>query len=180
LPVPEFLKNVPSDALHLFPATFAIKYSSVIEFVPEPDSPAGTAVTANMLLAKKNDRPGYRVENYVWPLKCALWPTMSGTVRCSPKDLPAGQPKGYRWYCLGSNFKLTQESKLTVCPGFYIPLDSVISDHSELGQEYEVWMSLKITGPDVWESKKITEHNVIAVDQVAVVRKSQNKEKSNP
>ena len=63
---------------------------------------------------------------------------------------------------------------MTVCPGFYIPLDGVISDHSELGQKYEVWLSLKIIGPDIWKSRKVTEDTVFAVDQVAVVRKTLN------
>ena len=174
LPVPEIFKDVPEDALRLFPATFAIRHSSVIEFVPDPDSPAGSAVTANMLLAKKNDRPGYRLENFPWPLRCAVWPTMAGTVRCTPQDLPPEQPKGYRWYRLGGRFKLTAESKVTVCPGFYIPLDGVISDNSELGQEYEVWISLKVSGPDIWKAKVATEDTIFAVDQVAVVRKTLN------
>ena len=174
LPVPEIFREVPRDALRLIPASFAIRHSGVIEFVPAPDSPAGTAVAANMALAKKNDRPGYRIENYAWPLRCAVWPTMAGTEKCSPQDLPAEQPKGYRWYRLGDRFKLTAESKVTVCPGFYIPLDGVISDNSELGQEYEVWISLKILGPDVWKTQKVTEETVFAVDQVAVVRKTLN------
>ena len=174
LPVPEIFKDVPRDALRLIPASFAIRHSSVVEFVPAPDSPAGTAVAANMALAKKNDRPGYRIENYAWPLRCAVWPTMTGTEKCSPQDLPAEQPKGYRWYRLGDRFRLTAESKVTVCPGFYIPLDGVISDNSELGQEYEVWISLKILGPDVWKTQKVTEETVFAVDQVAVVRKTLN------
>ena len=174
LPVPEIFREVPRDALRLIPASFAIRHSSVIEFVPAPDSPAGTAVAANMALAKKNDRPGYRIENYAWPLRCAVWPTMAGTEKCSPQDLPAEQPKGYRWYRLGDRFKLTAESKVTVCPGFYIPLDGVISDNSELGQEYEVWISLKILGPDIWKTQKATEETIFAVDQVAVVRKTLN------
>ena len=174
LPVPEVFKDVPRDALHLFPATFAIRYSSAIEFMSDSDSPAGTAVAANMALAKKNDQPGYRLENYAWPLRCAVWPTMVGTERCSPQDLPAEQPKGYRWYRLGARFKLTAESKVTVCPGFYIPLDGVISDNSELGQAYEVWISLKIVGPDIWKTRKVTESTVFMVDQVAVIRKTLN------
>ena len=174
LPVPEIFREVPRDALRLIPASFAIRHSSVIEFVPAPDSPAGTAVAANMALAKKNDRPGYRIENYAWPLRCAVWPTMAGTEKCSPQDLPAEQPKGYRWYRLGDRFRLTAESKVTVCPGFYIPLDGVISDNSELGQEYEVWISLKILGPDIWKTQKATEETIFAVDQVAVVRKTLN------
>ena len=175
LPVPEIFKNVPRDALHLFPATFAIRYSSTIEFIDDPDSPAGTAVAANMSLAKKNDRPGYRLENYAWPLRCAVWPTMAGTEKCSPRNLPAEQPRGYHWYRLGDRFKLTAESKVTVCPGFYIPFDGVISDNSELGQEYEVWISLKLLGPNIWNTQKVTEDTVFAVDQVAVVRKTQFK-----
>lgn len=177
LPVPEIFKDVPRDSLYLFPATFAIKYSGGIAFVPDDDTVVGTVVSANMSMVLKNEQKGYAFKDYRWPFLCAVWPTMKGTERCELREVPSEQPKGYHWYRVGDRFKLTAESRLMLCPGFNIPLDGVISDNSELGQEYEIWVSVKIGGPDIWKTDSISPETVFYVDQAAVIRKTRNCER---
>ena len=174
LPVPEIFRDVPRDALFLFPATFANTYSSGIAFVPDAETVVGTAVTANMSLVLKHEQKGFAFKDYCWPFRCSIWPTTTGTARCDLKGLPDGQPKGYHWYRVGDLFKLTAESKLMLCPGFFIPLDGAVSDNSELGQDYEIWVSVKIGGPDIWKSGSISPETVFYVDQAAVVRRTRN------
>lgn len=177
LPVPAIFKDVPRDALFLFPATFANTYSPGIAFVTDVETVAETAVTANMSLVLKNEKKGFAFKDYHWPFRCAIWPTTKGTECCDLQGLPDGQPKGYHWYRVGDRFKLTADSKLMLCPGYFIPLDGVISDNSELGQEYEIWVSVKVGGPDIWASRTLSPETVFFVDQVAVIRKTCNGEK---
>ena len=57
-------------------------------------------------------------------------------------------------------------------------LDGVVCDNSELGQEYDVYVSVKIEGGDVFSTGKATPDTVYFLDQVVVVRKTLNSEGS--
>ena len=174
LPVPEAFKDVPQDALFLYPATFASTFYRGMKFVDDPSSPAGRALTANMQLVKKNPHEYYPLSSYDWPLRCRIEPTMKGTIVESLKNCPREQPAGYRWYKVASAVPLKTDSRLFALNGSYIPLDGAVSDNSELGQKYDIWVSVKIEGPDVCKTGKADWDTIYFLDQVAVVRKTCN------
>ena len=54
-------------------------------------------------------------------------------------------------------------------------LDGVVSDNSELGQEYDIWVSIRISGPDYFKSGKPFPENEFYIDQIAVIRTTPDK-----
>ena len=175
LPVPAAFASVPQDALFLYPATFASTYYRGVRFSNDPESPVGRALVLDMSLVAKNPHKSYPWEAYNWPLKCTVWPLLDrGSQSFTLTEGPGAQPRGYHWYCVGRNVKLKAESVLSVLRGCYVPLDGVISDNSELGQEYDIWVSLKILGSDVYASGKPSLDTLYFCDQIAVVRKTKN------
>ena len=59
--------------------------------------------------------------------------------------------------------------------GFNLVLDGVVSDNSELGQEYDIWVSIRISGPDYFKSGKPFPENEFYIDQIAVIRTTPDK-----
>jgi len=176
LPVPEIFKKVPQDDLFLYPATFSATYYEAMKWVDDPESPAGRVLTANPGLALKFPHKGYEIEKYDWPRTWALWPAANaGTVRGSFADAaPKTQPKGYHWYKVGSDIQLKPDSVISFWPGSLLPLDGAVSDNSEIGQKYDIWISLKIEGKDLYKDGKATPETVYYFDQAAVVRKTRH------
>ena len=176
LPVPAILKDVPQDDLFLYPATFSSTYYRTMTWVDDPDSPAGRVLTANPGLALKPPRKGYEIDKYDWPLKWVIWPTATvGALRGSFADAaPAEQPKGYHWYKVASDVLLKPDSVIAVWPGSYLPLDGAVGDNAEIGQKYDIWISLKIKGKDLYGDGRATADTVYFFDQAAVVRKTRH------
>ncbi|MBO5724145.1 MAG: hypothetical protein J6S58_04885, partial [Lentisphaeria bacterium] len=72
------------------------------------------------------------------------------------------------------NVELNQKSVVSMFAGFFVALDGVVSDNSELGQKYDIWASIKITGPDFFKSGKATAKNDFYIDQVMAIRKTKH------
>lgn len=147
-----------------------------MQFVDDPASPAKRALTANLSLVKANPHEYYPQSAYRWPLNMQLPQTMNGHLRqnLDKFPLPAEQPKGYHWYKAFENVPLKQDSYLHPWAGCRIPLMGVVSDNSELGQLYDVWISLKIEGGDVYATKLPEWTVVYYIDQIAAIRKTKN------
>lgn len=179
LPVPEILKDVPQDDLFLYPATFSATYYEAMKWVDDPASPAGRVLTANPGLALKFPHKGYEIEKYDWPRTWAIWPAANvGTIRGSFADAaPVEQPKGYHWYKVANDVQLKPDSVISFWPGSLLPLDGAVSDNSEIGQKYDVWISLKIEGKDLYKDGKATPEVIYFFDQAAVVRKTRHQVK---
>ena len=179
LPVPEIFKDVPQDDLFLYPATFSATYYEAMKWVDDPTSPAGRVLTANPGIAAKYPKKNYEVNRYDWPLKWAIWPAANaGTVRGSfAGAAPAEQPRGYHWYKVASDVQLKPDSVISFWPGSLLPLDGAVGDNSEIGQKYDVWVSLKIEGKDMYGDGKATADTVYFFDQAAVIRKTRHQVK---
>ncbi len=95
----------------------------------------------------------YREHKYIYPLYGYANPTMEGFIVTHIKG-PAGMPSGF---------------------GFNLALDGVVSDNSELGQEYGIRDSIKITRPDYFQTGKPRPENEFYIDQFAVIQKSSNR-----
>ena len=174
LPVPEQFKRVEPDALYLFGTGLAQIYIDYLKLVKDPESPAGEALCAKMSDIVKTLHKDFREDKYQYPFSWTVWPSMAGTIRGKIQNFPEAMPKGYHWYKLGEGIKLTQTSVVSMFAGFLIALDGVVSDNSELGQKYEIWVSIKVLGPDFYRMGKPGLENVFYIDQFAVVRQTRN------
>lgn len=174
LPCPEQFKNISPDALYLFATGMAQTYINYLKLVPDPESPAGEALCAVMTEVESTPHKGYRGDKYEYPFRWSVSRTMKGTISGTIQDAPKSLPKGYHWYKLGSGLQLTQNSLVLMFVGFNLALDGVVSDNSELGQEYELWASIKVTGPDFFRSGKPGPDHVFYIDQFAAVRLTKN------
>ncbi len=56
-------------------------------------------------------------------------------------------------------------------------LDGVVSDNSELGQEYEIWISIKFEGSGFSAAGQPNKDVSIYIDRVIVIQKTSNKDK---
>ena len=178
LPVPEKFKDVPRDALFVIPATLGSSFYRGVAFADDSSSPAGRALSANMSLVIKNKHKDFPVSAYDWPLNSSAGPTLDGRKPAPLSEVPEKQPVGYHWYLVGRDMKLKPESVVSIFRGAYVPLDGVVCDNSELGQKYDVYVSVKIEGGDVFSTGKATPDTVYYLDQVVVVRKTLNSEGS--
>ena len=118
---------------------------------------------------------GVRRWRWLW----AVWPTATaGTQRGSFADAaPAEQPKGYRWYKVAGDIQLKPDSVISFWPGSLLPLDGAVGDNSEIGQKYDIWVSLRIEGKDMFKDGKATADTVYFFDQAAVIRKTRHQVK---
>ena len=176
LPIPTAFKDVPAEDLLLIPATFSETYYNALSWADDASSPAGRVLTVRPGLTAKYPTKGYEFERYAWPLKWAIWPTATAGVASGRLSvLPAVQPAGYHWYKTASDLPLLPSSVLSIWPGFNLPLDGAVSDNAEIGQKYDVWVSVKVTGPDLWQDGgRVTDETVYFLDQVAVIRKTRH------
>ena len=124
---------------------YFLAYSAIVEVIYKT-----SFKLANMGLVKKNPHKFYPMSAYNWPLSSTVWPTMDGTKTTVFGELPEKQPEGYHWYLVGKDLKLKPESVVSLWRGAYVPLDGVVCDNSELGQKYDVYVSVKIEGGDVF------------------------------
>jgi len=177
LPVPEQFRKVPSDALFLIPAAFSRTWYNGMAFVDDPESPAKRVLTANMDKVLAHPHKYYPLSAYDWPLQCQILGTKDDDRRFRLKGFPSEQPKGYHWYKLAENVRLTQKSTLSIWNGFRLGLDGVVSDNSEIGQLYDIYASVKIEGGDVYKTGKAAAGLVYFFDQAAAVRKTKNASK---
>jgi len=177
LPHPPQFAAVPENALYLFSTAMANTYIGYLKMVPDADSPAGEALRAEISEVERCPHENFRSDKFTYPFKWAVWPSMKGTVRGVIQDAPESMPKGYHWYKLGSGLQLTQTSVVSLLAGFFVALDGVVSDNSELGQEYEVWASIKISGTDFFRSGSPVADNIFYVDQIAVIRQTTHADK---
>ena len=175
LPVPEIFKDVPRDDLFLYPSTFSQTYYEAMVFADDPDSPAGRVLTANPAIAAKYPHKGYEVCKYDWPLKWNIWPLADkATLRGVFESGPPPQPEGYRWYKIAGDVQLKPDSVISFWPGSLLPFDGAVGDNSEIGQKYDVWVSLKIKGHDHYKDGRASDDTVYYFDQAAVVRKTRH------
>ena len=172
LPVPEIFKDVPKGALFMYATTLASVYHKANAYVDDPSSPAGRAMVIDIGEARKI--PKAYLKSYVWPLPCALWPTMDGTRLGKMSAVPAVSCDGYRWYKCFEDVRLTQKSVFRLVEGWIIPLEGAVSDNSELGQKYDIWASVKLDGVDVPADGQLPDSCTVRIDQIAVVRKTLN------
>ena len=177
LPCPPQFRHVKPDALFLYSSTLANVYVSYQHKVKDSESVAGEALRADMRDIVKCPHKGYGPEKYEYPFKSVIWPTCRGTVAGGILNPPKTMPKGYYWYKVADGVELNQKSVISPFAGFMIALDGAVSDNSELGQKYEVWLSIKVTGPDFFSTGKPTLDNVFYVDQAAVIRQTRHGEK---
>ncbi len=177
LPHPAQFADIPGDALYLFGAGMAQTHINYLHLTADPDSPAGEALRAAISDVERTPHENYRQDKFTYPFKWAVWPSMKGTLRGTVQDGPKKMPTGYHWYKLGGGMQLTQSSVVALLAGFFIALDGVVSDNSELGQEYELWASIKIDGPDFFSSGTPGSENVFWVDQVAAIRQTKHADK---
>ena len=174
LPVPPMFANVDGRDLTLIPADFARTFFDAVKLVDDPLSSAGRALVADMRLVEKTGDRRFRLDAYDWPLKMTIWPTMDGSKDVTLGARGADLPRSYRWYKIGENLRLRQDSMVGVFSGAVIPLDGVVMDNWELGQRYDVYVSLRVEGPDIAKTGKAAGETVYFVDQVAAVRKTHN------
>ena len=127
-----------------------------------------------MQLVKKISHEYYPLSVYNWPFRATVQPTMQGDKSFQFGEAPAKQPVGYHWYSIGKDVQLRMDTMVAPWPGVRLPVDGVVSDVSELGQKYDLYVSVKIEGPDVFATGKATCDNLFYVDQLAVVRKTRN------
>ena len=172
LPVPEIFKDAPKNSVFMYATTLASVYHRGTSFVDDPSSPAGRVLAIDVGRARREPKVS---KLYSWPLPCALWPSMDGTLRGNISVAAATSGDGYRWYkCLG-DVKLTQKSVLRIVDGWILPLEGALSDNSELGQKYDIWASVKLDGaPATLAEGPLPDSCVVRIDQIAVVRKTQN------
>ena len=176
LPHPEKFKDVKPDALFLFNVPLsATVYVNYYTRPADPESPAGKALCASM---KKLDSTVHKKRRvtFSYPFAWAVWPSMDGTKRGVVAKEFTKMPKGYQWYKLATDLRLNQKSVVSLCSGFFVALDGVVSDNSELGQKYDIWARVKITGPDFFASGKPGLENTFYMDQIAVIRKTKHGE----
>jgi hypothetical protein len=174
LPIPEMFKDAPKNSVFMYATTLASVYHRGSAFADDASSVAGRVLEIDVGRARRQPN----VSNlYSWPLPCALWPTMDGTVRGKMSVTAATSGDGYRWYKCFENVKLTQKSVLRIVDGWILPLEGALSDNSELGQKYDIWASVRIDGaPAPLKEGPLGDSCVVRIDQIAVVRKTLNRQ----
>jgi hypothetical protein len=172
LPTPEIFKDAPKNSVFMYATTLASVYHRGSSFVDDPSSPAGRVLMIDVGRARREPKHS---KLYSWPLPCALWPSMAGTLRANMSATAVTSGDGYRWYKCFENVKLTQKSVLRIVDGWILPLEGALSDNSELGQEYDVWASVKLDGVSApLQHGPLPDSCAVRIDQVAVVRKTSN------
>ena len=174
LPVPPQFRNVPENRLFLFSINMATTSINYLRLVKDPSSSAGEALHAAMKEITLTPHQAYREHRYTYPFYGYINPTMKGFVTARITG-PERMPSGYHWYKMAEKVKLVQNSSMGVFVGFNLVLDGVVSDNSELGQEYDIWVSIRISGPDYFKSGKPFPENEFYIDQIAVIRTTPDK-----
>ena len=181
LPVPAEFKNVPADALFLFPATRSSVFYRGFERVADGETPAGEALQLTVKRIRANPVPvapaAYSLDKFAFPVKVRVInpfnrPHFYG--ECPDRFASGAEPKGYRWYKCVTDATLGLTTEVSPFPGCSLVLDGVVSDNSELGQKYDVWVSLKVKGVDYFKGGAPADDVEIFFDQLAVVRKTKN------
>lgn len=169
LPVPETFKNVPSARLNLISAAQGLIWRPGCSLVEDWTTAAGQAM--RNAVADVKDHVDYKPSAFECPFRWSVWPTLQGEKGEGGrmKDMPKVRPDGYRWYKCAEGVQLTQSSCIAFFPGWYVQLEGLISDPSELGRKFDIWVSLKVEGGDCFASGKAGDDNVFYIDQVAVV-----------
>lgn len=174
LPHPVQFKSVPKDAVYLFSTVTANTYIGYLKKVKDPESVTGEALRGLGKDIAATPHTGYRLHRYKKPFRFSVWPTQKGTIAGTFKNIPGKMPKGYYWYKLAENVELNQKSVVSMFAGFFVALDGVVSDNSELGQKYDIWASIKITGPDFFKNGTPSTANDFYIDQVMAIRKTKH------
>ncbi|MFA6930052.1 MAG: DUF4838 domain-containing protein [Lentisphaeria bacterium] len=174
LPHPEQFKNIAPASLFLFGTGMAQTYIKYLKLVKDSESLAGEALCAAMTDVEICPHENYRGDKFKYPFHWSVWPTMTGTAKGVIDDAPKALPQGYHWYKLGSGLSLTQTSVVSMFAGFFVALDGVVSDNSELGQKYEIWASIKVTGSDFFSKGQPGKDNVFYIDQFAIIQLTHN------
>ncbi len=176
LPVPERFKDVPQEKLYDFNSELFTTYVNYWKQVEAPDTIVGKAWKASIvdIIKVAENLPEYGTDNFITPFPWAVWPTVSGTIKGST-EVPANIKNGYNWYKLGSTFKLMKNSECGIFTGIMLTLDAVIADNSDLGQEYEIWASVKFEGSGFSSDGQPNKDLSIYIDRVIVIQKTSNK-----
>lgn len=170
LPIPEVFKAYPANSVSMYSATLMQTYFEPNKIVEDKESVPGMVLRVAIADVKKQLK--FDLDAYTYPFKWVVWPTMKGTKRGTVVDPPKAKPDGYHWYKCAEDLLLTQESRFAVFAGCNILLEGAVSDNSELGQKYDIWMSVKVDGPDYFAAGAVTDETVIYVDQFAAIRKT--------
>lgn len=180
LPVPAIFKKISPEALTMISINFAQRGIDYQKFVKDPQSPNGEALAAKMSEITTTPHKGFGPDKFEYPFHWAVYRTLDGDIKGKIADPPSVMPRGYHWYKLTDNVRLAQSSYIRMFAGFFLILDGVVNDNSELGQVYEIWASIKVTGTDCFKTGKPAADNVFYIDQFAVIRKTRNSEQVKP
>ena len=172
LPIPEVLREYDRKDVFMFSATLLQRYFDPNRIVNDSTAVPGMAMRISIADVKKQLK--YNLAAYDYPFKWVIWPTTKGTVRGTVINPPKAKPEGYHWYKCAEDVEPLQDTRFALFSGNNLLLRGVVRDNSEIGQKYDVWASIKVEGPDYFESGKVTDENVISIDQFAVVRKTQH------
>jgi len=159
-----------------FNAQLFSTYVNYWKQVQDPGTVAGGSwkVSVQDILNFAKNRPEYGVDNFRTPFQWAVWPSVTGTVKGST-EVPVRLKDGYNWYKLGSAFKLMKNSSLSIFTGVIVTLEGVVADNSEIGQEYEIWISIKFEGSGFSSSGQPDKDVSIYIDRVIVIQKTSNR-----
>ena len=172
VPVPQRFSNVAPDRLFLFNAGLARTFNNATRLKPDPESPVGEGLRISIkdvIDIMTPIRPEAGVENYACPFQAIVWPTKSGNKHVKVEMPECRLPKGYAWYRVGGGFEILPDTVLSLFTGFFVPLEGVVVDPAEIGQKYEIWIHVKVDGPDYF-GRLPTAENTIWLDEVAVIR----------
>lgn len=166
IPIPQEFAKIPKDQMKLFAYPNLTDYKGTKKFIlDDPDSPLGKAMTA----------PPEHAHDMTTPVK-RMYPTRFGIYdSTTKKDFAFDVPKipadeKYHWYKLG-NFEVGPR---TFVHGFFWKMKADIASAYVSaatlpdGNKWEVWVSVKYTGPAY--VKDSTKPNQIFWDQVVLVR----------
>lgn len=174
LPVPAQFKGVPKERLFDFNASMFSKWINYCKLVKDTDSAAGIAFKVSIADVLKENRKGYTVDKFKVPFKWAVWPTMQGGPIKGKTDVRFPVNPGYNWYKLKSDIQLIKTSRAAWFAGIGVSLKGVVADNQELGQEYEIWISMKFDGPAYSKEGMPGKDNSIYMDRVIVIQKTSN------
>ena len=176
LPIPEQFKDIPRDRVYDFNANLFSTYVNYWKQVQDSETVVGGAwkVSIEDVLNYEKNRPEYGSDNFRAPFPWAVWPTVTGTVK-GTAEVPSQRKDGYNWYRLGWMFKLMKDSMLGVFTGVTVTLEGVVADNSDIGQEYEIWASVKFEGSGFSPEGQPNKDVSIYIDRVIVIQKTSNK-----
>ena len=178
LPVPAAFKHYPDDSVLVYPAAMFQRWNNYMRMGKDPESTTGEAIRANVADAFNHPSVYHREDRFRIPFPWKIHPLVGKKILEGSTPVSSPMPRGYHWYRIAEKVPLESGSRLELFCGIGMDLDGAVSDNSERGQLYDVWASIKFTGPDYTKNGNPTRENAVFIDQVVVIRRTSNTQKT--